>query len=160
MFRSFIDTLTSPSAPWRPSPEDQVTFCTAVEALNATAPGFEAVPHISWYGKYGCALLCSSPYAGIVTLELLCLDQWQLRMHPNCEECKQTGIARGDGAALDPVGHIAAEKFDSFMYVNLRSTELCRTSVELLPVLSNQRACAYHVLSFAVPVQLSTPVAT
>eukprot|EP00965_Chrysotila_dentata_P199968 6179700-Pleurochrysis_carterae.AAC.1 len=118
VFDAFNDTLASQSAPWCPSAEDQAAFRLAVGALTTDTPASKAVPHIKWYGNYGCALVCSVPYPGFFTLALVSLDQWQFKMHSAREKSNHIGTARGDAAVLDLVGQVALDDFGRFMYVH------------------------------------------
>jgi hypothetical protein len=115
LLRGFAASLSANSAQWKPSVAEQSALCTAISALESTAPAFGAVPHVTWFGEYGCCLLASVPRVGIVQLRLVCLDEWSFRMHAEAHVRTHTADAGGDAYVLDHVGQVALCDYHDFL---------------------------------------------
>eukprot|EP00965_Chrysotila_dentata_P105823 3495538-Pleurochrysis_carterae.AAC.2 len=111
LLNGFMDS----TSPWHPSLKERVAIQAALHSFVTERPAFESAPYITWFGKYGCALLSSVPQVGLVQLRLVCLDAWSFQVHATEEEGKRIARANNDGAAVCHVGHVPLEDFGQLM---------------------------------------------
>jgi hypothetical protein len=112
--RTYADTLVADDALWRPEANELAAFSNAIAALERTAPAFNAAPHVTWLGEYGCALLASEPSVGKVHLRVVALDAWSFRMHSSTVRT-HTADSRLDACVIDHVGHVLHDEYVEFM---------------------------------------------
>ena len=114
LLRAFADTFVADTGLWRPEANEQAAFANAVAALECTAPAFNAAPHVTWLGEYGCALLASEPSVGKVHLRLVALDSWCFRMHSSAERT-HTADPCLNASVTDHVGHTPSDEYEDLM---------------------------------------------
>jgi hypothetical protein len=116
---AFAESLASETSQWRPAPDEQAALSAAIATLQSAQPEFNAPPHATWFGEYGCVLLASVPRVGTVQLRLVCLDEWSFRMHSVADVRTHTAEARVDTYELDYVGLVNIEYYFDFLYAPL-----------------------------------------
>lgn len=131
LLRSFADSFASEAGHWRPSESETNSFRDVVGALESKGPAFQAAPHVTWFGAFGCALLANEPRAGAVHLTLVCLDQWAFRMHSGPEAREHTADAMSDSSSVDTVGQVPSAEYPEFLCVRGDRTRKQRDAGEL-----------------------------
>jgi hypothetical protein len=130
LLRAFANTLVANDGMWRPGEKQHAALCDAIAALECTAPAFNAAPHVTWLGEYGCALLASEPSVGKVHLRIVALDSWKFRMHSSADSAERTHTADAslEACVTDHVGHTSRDKYDEFMCAASRARALSNIS--------------------------------
>ena len=96
--------------------ESEGALDRAIAALESKAPTFDSVPHVTWFGEYGCALLASELRVGVVQLRIVGLDGWTFRMHSKADGPRShTADAAADAASPVQIGEVRADEYDDFM---------------------------------------------
>jgi len=113
---SFLHSLSdAEAAMWQPEQADLAVLAWAASALEQSQPAFKGVPHITWFGEYGCALLATMPRVGEVVLMLVCPDEWKFYLH--CGEHSRThcSLAGADATPLH-VGCVSEAEYGDFLF--------------------------------------------
>jgi hypothetical protein len=99
---------------WKPTDAEQRALDAAVEALSGSSSSFGKAPQVTWYGKYGCALLAWTPRVDEMHLELIGLDRWAFHMHSGPQSRTFGARADIDAPVVLHVAHVRLlDKFKS-----------------------------------------------
>ena len=99
---------------WHPQQHERVALLSAYEAAFETKfPKFKGNPHITWFGKYGCALMATQSMVSCIQLNLIGLDEWSFRVHSGPRT--RTYDSAACTSKHIPVGDIAAQNYARFL---------------------------------------------